>query len=136
MDLWSTSLLDAQIGDNFLYDMLFRPQYGVHYVESQLFGGLMLPLLKLNKFDVYVYGYGYNISSLLLYVQQYGIEVKGVIDQNLGKTTIKRYDGVPIIHVSQVDQFPSPDNILVIIVFITQRDLIYKKLLKNFMMLV
>lgn len=115
MDMWSNSLMEVQIGDDFLHDMLFHPQYDVHYVESQLFGGLMLPLLKLNKFDVYVYGYGYNISSLLLYIQQYGIEVKGVIDQDLEKAKIKRYDGVPIIHVSQLSQLSKPDNVFVVI---------------------
>lgn len=115
MDMWSNSMMDVQVEDEFLYDMLFRPQYGVHYIEGQLFGGLMLPLLKLNKFDVYVYGYGYNISSLLLYIQQYGIEVKGVIDQNLEKIKIKRYDGVPIIHVSQISQQPNLDNVFAII---------------------
>lgn len=115
MDMWSNSLMEAQVGDDFLYDMLFHPQYEVHYVEGQLFGGAILPLLKLNKFDVYVYGYGYNISSLLLYIQQYGIEVKGVIDQNIEKTKIKRYDGVPIIHASQAEQFLSPENVFVII---------------------
>ena len=132
MDKWSTSLMDAQAGDDFLYDMLFQPQYDVHYVEGQLFGGLMLPLLKLNKFDVYVYGYGYNISSLVLYIQQYGIEVKGIIDQNLEKTKIKRYDGVPIMHASQIGQLSDPDNVFELLEFIIQRDLTYKKLLRSF----
>ncbi len=115
MDMWSNSLMDARTGDEFLYDMLFYPQYEVHYVEGRQFGGVVLPLLKLNRFDVYVYGYGYNISSLLLYIQQYGIEVKGIIDQDIEKTKIKRYDEVPIIHVSQISQFPSPDNVYVVI---------------------
>ena len=115
MDKWSNSLMNAQVGNDFLHDMLFQPQYDVHYVEGQQFGGVMLPLLKLNKFDVYVYGYGYNISSLLLYIQQYGIEVKGVIDQNSEKAKIKRYDDVPIIHVSQIGQIPNPQNVFVVI---------------------
>lgn len=113
--MWSNSLMDAQVGDDFLYDMLFHPSYGMHYVEGQQFGGIMLPLLKLNQFDVYVYGYGHNISSLLLYIQQYGIEVKGVIDQNKEKATIKRYDGVSIIHVSQIDQIQNTNNVFVVI---------------------
>lgn len=115
MDKWSNSLMSAQVENDFLYDMLFHPQYGVHWVEGQLFGGIVLPLLKMSKFDVYVYGYGYNISSLLLYIQQYGIEVKGVIDQSLEKTKIKRYDGVPIIHVSHIGQLPKLNNIFVVV---------------------
>ena len=116
MDAWLKSLTNAQGGDeNYLYDMLFHPQYGIHYVEGQYFGGLVLPTLKLNKFDVYVYGYGYKISSLLLYIQQYGIEVKGVIDRDPEKAKIKRYDGVPIIHISQINLIPNPENIFVVI---------------------
>lgn len=34
MDMWSNSLMDAQVGDDFLYDMLFHPSYGMHYVEG------------------------------------------------------------------------------------------------------
>lgn len=115
MDMWSNSLMSAKVGSDFLYDMLFHPQYDVHYVEGQQYGGMVLPLLKLNKFDVYVYGYGYNISSLLLYIQQYGIEVKGVIDQDFEKTKIRRYDGVPILHVSQTGQIPNLSNVFVVI---------------------
>jgi len=115
MDKWSNSLLGAQIGNDFLYNILFYPEYDVHNVEGQIFGGVVLPLIKLSKFDVYVYGYGYNISTLLLYIQQYGIKVEGIIDQNFEKTKIKRYDGVPIIHVSQIDQISNPSNTFVVI---------------------
>lgn len=67
-------------------------------------GGVICPLLKMNQWDVYIYGGGKHIEALLLYLHNLRIEVKGILDCDIhkeGKYVLDRYRYFYPYHITQ-----------------------------------
>lgn len=107
--------LEPGVGDDLIYDVLYRPKWEHNSGETMELGGIIIPLIKMNHYTTYIYACEGDVSSLILYLHENGIEVKGIIDRNLSKTIIRRWDGIPIIHISQMDRIPNIENVFVII---------------------
>ncbi len=101
--------------DESLHDVLFTPHYENCGVEAMAFGGITIPLIQMNGYSVYIYGYVKCVSAVILFLEQFKIKVCGIIDRNMEKTKIQRADGIPILHITQLDKIPDPQNAFVII---------------------
>lgn len=76
--------------------------------------GVILPLIKLKRQDVYIYGDAKEISGLILFLWQNEIQVKGIINPNLQKE-IERAEGIKVFPSSYLDQLSELENVFVII---------------------
>lgn len=61
-------------------------------------GGIICPLIKLNKWDVLVYGGGSDIHAIVLYFLNLGIHVKAILDCDPEKDGKMIFDEVPVIN--------------------------------------
>lgn len=77
---------------------LSREDYGVECTEV---GGMLLPLCKIMKYDVYIYGCGENITPLIGYFINSDVNFLGIIDKDKKKAGQKILDLVPIIHTDE-----------------------------------
>lgn len=85
------------------------------FTDATTIGGIIFPLIKINHYDVYVYGGGADISSVILYFWNFGIEVKGIIDSDLQKDGKLILDKVSIIHPCNImKKFNSEKTIAII----------------------
>lgn len=98
-----------------LYETIFSERREYTNVEGTFFGGILLPTLKMNKSDVFIYGAGGSISPLISYMESNGIFVKGVIDRDEKKRGKKLFDRIPIIHTTDVNRIENPENTWAII---------------------
>lgn len=106
--------VDSKFAES-LHDVLFTAHYENCGVEAMEFGGITIPLIQMNGYSVYIYGYVKRVSALILYLERFKIKVCGIIDRNMEKTKIQRADGIPILHITQLDKIPDPQNTFVII---------------------
>lgn len=82
--------------------------------ESTTIGGIICPLIKLQKWDVYIYG-GVEISPIILWFWNLGIDIKGILDYDPQKEGKMALDKVPIIMPEKiVDKF-DPQKTFVIV---------------------
>lgn len=85
------------------------------FVEGTILGGIVFPLIKMNHFDVYIYGGGSDISSVILYFINCGIEVKGILDIDKEKAGKMVLGKVPIIDPYSLDKKLNPVKTIAII---------------------
>lgn len=81
-----------------LKDIVFNPQRERIVTDGLTIGGIICPLIKMNHWDVFIYGAGEDISSIILYLWSLEIEVKGVFDCDIEKEGKKILDCVSVIY--------------------------------------
>ena len=86
-----------------------------HFVECTIIGGVICPLVRMEKYDVYLYGANKTADNCVLFFYDQGIRVKGIIDQDERKKGTFAYNDVPYIHTSQMQSIENPGNAFVII---------------------
>lgn len=66
-------------------------------IEGLTIGGIICPLIKMNQWDVFLYGAGEEISSVILYLWNLGVDIKGIFDCDMQKEGKKILGCVPVI---------------------------------------
>lgn len=102
-------------GKDPLYELLFHSKFESPVSETLQFSGIIIPLIQMNQWSVYIYGYEQHVSTLITFMKQLDIQIEGIIDRNIEKTKIKRWDDIPVIHISQLDRIKNPKNVFVVI---------------------
>lgn len=98
-----------------LRDIVFNAKRERIFTEGTIIGGIICPLIKINKWDVYIYGGGKDISSIILFFWNLGIDVKGILDCDLKKTGKMILDKVPIIYPYKIsEQFDSERTFVIV----------------------
>lgn len=85
------------------------------YTESTTIGGIICPLIKMNAWEVYIYGGGAHIEAVVLYLWNLGIEVKGIFDCDPDKEGKNVLDKVPVIYPYRGMQKHDPDKTFAIV---------------------
>jgi hypothetical protein len=84
-----------------------------HNIEEVNLGGIIIPLVKMNNYDLYVYGAGDDIEKVIMYFNTYGVEVKGIFDVDKRKAGISIL-GTPIIEPNLERKFDPKKTFIVI----------------------
>lgn len=85
------------------------------FTEATIFGGIICPLIKMNNWDVYIYGGGNDIADVVLYLWGLEIEVKGIFDVDAEKSGEKVLTKVPYIYPdTQENRFDSEKTFVII----------------------
>lgn len=98
-----------------LREIIYRTRRERIYTESTTIGGIICPLIKMNAWEVYIYGGGTHIEALVLYLWNLGIEVKGIFDCDPDKEGKKVLDKVPVIYPYKVVQKHDLEKTFVIV---------------------
>jgi len=80
-----------------LRDIIFDTKRERIFTDGTTIGGIICPLLKMNKWDIYIYGGGTDISSIVLYFWNLGIEIKGILDCDPEKEKKMILGKVPVV---------------------------------------
>ncbi len=80
-----------------LKEIVFEAKRETYCVEETMIGGIIIPLIKIYSYDVYIYGGGKDISSIISYCWACGIEIKGILDNDRKKSGKLILDKVPVI---------------------------------------
>lgn len=78
-------------------------------------GGIICPLIKLNKWDVLVYGGGSDIHAIVLYFLNLGIHVKAILDCDPEKDGKMIFDEVPVINPYNIKKAFDPEKTIIIV---------------------
>lgn len=97
-----------------LRQIVFSKTRDICCVEQTQIGGIIIPLIKMKNYDVYIYGAGKDISSILLYFWTASIQIKGIIDCDKNKSGKYVLNEVPIIHPNEMS-ICNQDNTIAII---------------------
>lgn len=81
-----------------LKDIIFGTKRERIFTESTTIGGIICPLIKMYHLNVYIYGAGVEVCSIILYLYNLGIDVKGIFDCDIQKKGKKILECVPIIY--------------------------------------
>lgn len=84
-------------------------------VDGMELGGVICPLIKMNGWNVYIYGGGKHIEALILFLWNLGIEVKGILDCDKNKEGKKVLDKVHYIYPYHISSKFNPDNTFALI---------------------
>lgn len=98
-----------------LREIIFGTKRERIFVEGMELGGVVCPLIKMNAWDVYIYGGGKHIEALILFLWSLGIEIKGIIDCDRNKEGKKVLDKVCYIYPYHVIQKYNSDRTFALI---------------------
>lgn len=98
-----------------LNDIVFNTKRGRAFTDGTTIGGIICPLIKMRKWDVYIYGGGTDISSVVLFFWNLGIDIKGIIDLDPNKDGKRVLEKVPIISPSKISKKFNSEKTFVII---------------------
>lgn len=86
------------------------------YVEEKTLGGIIIPLIKMMKYDVFIYGCGGGIFPIVLYLRNNNIKITAIIDKDEAKVGKYILDSIPIIHSSDfINHVTRPKETFVLI---------------------
>lgn len=85
-----------------LREIIFGNRRERVYTDETNFGGIICPLIKMNGWEVYIYGGGQHIEAVVLYLWNLGIEVNGILDCDSGKEGKTVLDKVPILNPNKI----------------------------------
>ena len=102
---------------NYLEELIDVNHRDRSFVECTTIGGVIVPLVKMEKLDLYLYGVASTASNCALFFEEQGVRVKGIIDQDESKKDKKTSFDVPYIHTSEIkDKISNPKQAFVVIV--------------------
>lgn len=81
-----------------LREIVFGEEREKRYVEGTVLGGIICPIIKINGYEVYIYGCSGGILPFVLWLKNNGVEVKAVFDKNKEKAGQYILNGIPVIH--------------------------------------
>ena len=64
--------------DRNLRDIIFSTKRERIFTDGMTIGGIICPLIKMQQWDVYIYGGGVDISSIVMYFWTLGIYIRGM----------------------------------------------------------
>ncbi len=98
-----------------LKDVIFGKKRRRILTEGMTLGGIICPLIQMNKWDVVIYGGGPDIHAIVLYFLNLGIHVKGILDCDPAKNGTVILGEVPVINPYKiVESFDSEKTIAII----------------------
>lgn len=98
-----------------LKDVIYSNKRERIYTESTTIGGIICPLIKMEDWDVYIYGAGTDISSVVSYFLNLGIDIKGILDSDPRKDGEKILDKVPVMFPPKItEKFDSEKTFVII----------------------
>ena len=86
-----------------------------HGVEGMILGSIIIPIIHMNNYECYLYGGADWVDSLIIYLKEYKVEVKAIIDADDSKLTITAACGVCYQSVKSLLDIKKPDKTFVII---------------------
>ena len=92
----------------------------------------MIPIIKINKYDVYIYGCGEDVDSLINYLIYNGISPKAIFDQNILKAENSFLGNTKVVHTARIKEvidYPEKSFVLINIQNLSGMD--YMVILKN-----
>ena len=101
--------------DRNLRDIIFSTKRERIFTDGMTIGGIICPLIKMQQWDVYIYGGGVDISSIVMYFWNLGIDIKGILDSDPNKAGKMILDKVPILYPKNCQKHFDPEKTFVII---------------------
>ena len=102
---------------NYLKDMIDTNFRDRSFVECTTIGGVIVPLIKMENLDLYLYGAASTASNCALFFEEQEVRVKGIIDQDEKKNGVTTSFGIPYIHTSKIhEKIKYPERAFVVIV--------------------
>lgn len=98
-----------------LEDIIYGVERERVFTDGTTIGGIVCPLIRMNDWDVYIYGGGQHIEAVVSYLWNLGIEIKGIFDSDINKNGKKVLDKIPIIFPYKVKQKYNSERTFVII---------------------
>ncbi len=99
-----------------LREIVFGEEREKRYVEGTVLGGIICPIIKINGYEVYIYGCSGGILPFVLWLKNNGVEVKAVFDKNKEKAGQYILNGIPVIHCDDMHNIiRNPENSFIII---------------------
>lgn len=98
-----------------IHDIVLNTKKARAFTDGTTIGGIICPLIKMRKRDVYIYGGGTDISSVILYFWNLGIDIKGIIDSDPDKDGKKVLEKIPIIYPNKISEKFNTEKTFVII---------------------
>lgn len=73
-----------------------------HFIETSKLGGFICPMIRLKKYDVFLYaGYRLEVDPLLSFFCDNGVEIKGIIYSDTFTQGEYTVPNIPYIHISE-----------------------------------
>ena len=86
-------------------DVFFEPFFSWTYSEAIELGGVVIPLIKINEYNVIVWGYGENDGlPILAYLLAHGIKPQAVVDADPTKAGKELIEGIHCRHISELKE--------------------------------
>lgn len=98
-----------------LREIIYGNQRERIFTDGTEIGGIICPLIKMNNWEVYIYGGGEYIEAVVLYLWNLGIEVKGILDCDVQKEGKKVLDKVIYINPMKIREKYNSENTFAII---------------------
>lgn len=99
-----------------LREIVFGGKREKRYVEGTVLGGIICPVIKINRYEAYIYGCSGGILPFILWLENNGVEVKAVFDKNKEKSGQYISDEIPVIHCDEMNIIiKNPENAFMLI---------------------
>lgn len=98
-----------------LREIVFGTRRERVYTDGTDIGGIICPLIKMNNWDVFIYGGGPHVEALVMYLWNMEIRVKGILDCDINKEGQYILNEVPVIYPDKLTHQYSSDKTFVII---------------------
>lgn len=98
-----------------LEDIIFGKHRRRILTEGMTVGGIICPLIKLNQWDVLIYGGGEDVSAIVLYFLNLGIRIKAIFDCDAKKDGSMILGEVPVLNPYKITEpFDSEKTIVIV----------------------
>lgn len=99
-----------------LKNIILEEKKEYNFVESVTLGSIVIPYIKMNKYDVYIWGGGSDIESVVLFFEKNSITVQGIIDSDRNKGKRKVFHRIPYIHPDEIKNNIENTNVVYVII--------------------
>ncbi len=113
-------------------DIIKNEKREKHGVEGMIIGSIIIPLIHFNNYDLYLYGGGSWVDALIIYLKEYNVRVKAIIDADESKKGMVASCGVNYIPLYEIDRINNPEKAFVIITPISLTGMEYNDIVNRF----
>jgi len=96
-DTWKNQFIDVSEQSYRLEQILESEQIERKYIECTTIGGIIAPIILMNKYKVYIYGGSDGVELVYEYLMYLGCDIKGIIDQDYNKRNNKVLNKIPYL---------------------------------------
>lgn len=107
--------MESNRNNSLIRDIVFGTRRERIVTDGLTIGGIICPLIKMHHWNVFLYGAGEEISSVILYLWNLGIEIEGVFDCDIRKEGKKILGRIPVIYPYHITERYESENTFVII---------------------